>query len=283
MSTAPTINMVEEKLSQGPSSTKELPSIRNTLLKPKALISILAFSLVMNFILLIAAISASTGPDPRVVTKPSPTNTTTSSPTLKPTQTNEETLNSLQKCFRDCQVEELLSQTRTEALKVSDSKVIINYNSEKDRNCYGGYIENSTPDKQFNSYFTQVCGSGFVSKPPSDSIQIGDNLYTLNSSENWNLDSKPRIGQPKLIQLLDEVVAQQEKSITDSASSTKYKQITSSSKTINDLSQLVTKKISITLNDYLEVSSYTIEIEKISTEIGYFIGLGEKNNIQAPI
>ena len=51
----------------------------------------------------------------------------------------------------------------------------------------------------------------------------------------------------------------------------------------SDLSQQVTKTATMTINSRLEVIDYTIDIEKVSLEKGYFFGFGENNNIEAPL
>lgn len=267
---------------------KELPSLKTTILKPRNLAIMLVISIVLNILLLFVAL-ASAGNDKPTTPLVIPTRSANTSPvatikpSLKPTQSPDETDNARLECFRNCDVDEMIDTARTVALEKNNFKSNSVFTSYKDRNCYGNYLESDNPDKEYNSYYAEICESSFISKPPATTIHIADNLYVLNSSGNWNLDSKPRFGQSKLIRVVDEVKSQQEKSIQESSRGTDYKQIVTSSKTINELSQQVTKKATITVNNRLEVVDYTIDIEKVSLEKGYFFGFGENNNIQAPI
>lgn len=269
-------------------AVKELPSLKTTILKPRNLAIMLIISILLNVLLLIVALASagSNNPTNPTVVPTKKANTTpvaTNKPTLKPTQSPEESENSLLDCFRNCDVDKMIDTARTVALDINNFKSNSVFTSYKDRNCYGNYLENDSPDKEYNSYFAEICESSYISKPPATTIHIADNLYVLNSSGNWNLESKPRFGQSKLIRVVDEIKSQQEKAIQESTRGSDYKQIVTSSKTINDLSQQVTKKATITVNNRLEVIDYTIDIEKVSLEKGYFFGFSDNNNLQAPL
>lgn len=285
------ISSIIETNDTGPDESvpkSELPSLRNSLFKPKNLAIMLIISILLNVLLIIVSISAAGSSKPanstvvptrRVNTSP----VATIKPTLRPTLSPEESQNLHLECFRDCEVDKLIDTVRTVALEVKNFKSNSTFTSYKDRNCYGNYLENDSPDKEYNSYYAETCENSYISKPSATSIHIGDTFYVLNNSGNWNLDSKTRFGQSKLIRVVDEIKAQQEKSIKESARGIDYKQIVTTSKTINDLSQQVTKTATMTINSRLEVIDYTIDIEKVSLEKGYFFGFGENNNIEAPL
>lgn len=265
----------------------ELPSLKKTILKPRNLLIILVISLLLNIVLMIAALSSTDNPkSTNVATTPTrqanSTPKATNKPTLNPTQSPEEAENSILQCFRNCDVDGLIENTRSVALNINNFKHNSVFTTFNERNCYGIYLENDSPDKEMNSYYPEICENSYASKPPATTIHIADNLYVLNSSGNWSLESKPRFGQSKLIRIIDETKAQQEKTLKESQLGKDFKQIVSTSKTINDLSQQVTKTATITINSRLEVVDYSIEIEKVSKEQGYFFGIGETNNIQAP-
>jgi hypothetical protein len=268
-------------------SPVELPSLKNTILKPRNLATILIISILLNILLIIVALTTSGGTGPTNVTvtptkQASTTPKATNKPTLKPTQSPEELENSVLQCFRNCDVDGVIDNARSVALDINNFKLSSVLVSYKEENCYGNYLENDSPDREMNSYYPEICENSYISKPPATTIHIGDNLYVLNTSGNWSLESKPRFGQSKLIRIIDEIKAQQEKTLQESPRGQDFKQIVTSSKTINDLSQQVTKTATITVNVRLEVVDYSIEIEKVSKEDGYFFGVGENNNIQAP-
>lgn len=276
-----------EHVSNGSTTPTELPSLKQTILKPRNLIFILVISIGLNILLLIVSIiTAGSSQTPKTNTTPtrvSPTTSTTIKPTLKPTLSPEEENNSRLECFTNCNVEDFIQNARDVASETRSFKSASNFTSYKERNCYGNYLESDLPDKEFNSYYPEICENNYVSRPLDTSIHIGDNLYTLNSSGNWNLDSKPRFGQSKLIKVIEEIASQQEKTLQDSPQGSSFKQIVSSSKTINELNQQVTKKATLTVNNKLQVVNYLIEIDNVSKEEGYFYGLNDVNNIQAPI
>lgn len=266
----------------------ELPSLKATILKPKFLLIALAFSLVMNLLLLIAALSG-TNNDTVTPGVPAPTKVSgsitpslTSRPTARPSDTPGEAEIRLKDCFANCNTEDLITMIREEALKISNIKASIELSMEIERNCYGIYMQSTSPDKQYNSYHSLKC-PGKVSTPPQDTIHIADNLYTLNSSGNWDIGSKPRIGQTKLIDVIDILKEQQEKSLLDANPDDGYKKIVTTSKIINDLSQQVTRSATITVNEFLEVTSYQIDIEKVSSEKGRFFDANIQNTISEPL
>jgi len=265
----------------------ELPSIKATILKPKFLLIALTFSLVMNLLLLIAALSGIDN-DPVTPGVPVPTTVSgsitpslTSRPTARPSDTPGEAEIRLKDCFANCNTEDLLTMIREEALKITNIKASIELSMEIERNCYGIYMQSTFPDKQYNSYHSLKC-PGKVSTPPQDTIHIADNLYTLNSSGNWDIGSKPRIGQTKLIDVINIVNEQQEKSMLDANPDDGQKKIVTTSKIINDLSQQVTRSATITVNEFLEVTSYQIDIEKVSSEKGRFFDSNIQNTITEP-
>lgn len=268
----------------------ELPSLKATILKPKFLLIALAFSMVMNLILLIAALSGAgdSGITPGTLTPTrspgtgSITPSLTSRPTARPSDTPGEAEIRLKDCFANCNAEDILSMIREESLKINNIKASIELSSEIEMNCYGIYLQSTSPDKQYNAYHSLKC-PGKSSTPPQDTIHIADNLYTLNASGNWNIGSKARIGQTKLISVLDIVEEQQDKTIQDTNPDDAYKKIVTTSKIINELSQQVTKTAVITVNEFLEVTSYQIEIEKISSEKGRFFDVNIPNTITEPI
>lgn len=266
----------------------ELPSLKATILKPKFLLIALAFSLVMNLLLIIAALSGAgdSAVTPSILSPTrvsgSITPSLTSRPTVKPSDTPGEAEIRLKDCFAKCNTEDMLSMIREEALKVNHIKASIELSIEIEKNCYGIYMQSTSPDKQYNSYHSLKC-PGKVSTPPQDTIHIADNLYTLNTSGNWDIGSKPRIGQTKLISVINIINEQQEKSIQDSNPDDAYKKIVTTSKIINDLSQQVTRTATITVNEFLEVTSYQIDIEKVSSEKGHFFDANITNTITEPL
>ena len=283
----PTNIQIQEAMGASQDASPELPSLKNSILKPRNLLIITLISIVLNVILLITALVASGDDTPtrNVGTTTRPVSTSpsiTPKPTVKPSRTAEEQINTIKECFENCDVDEILDKSREISLKIEDFKTTAKYSSQIDRNCYGVYLLSDAPDKEYTSYYKQGCTDNYNSKPPANTIQISDNIYVLNDSNNWNLESKTRIGQSKLIRVIDEVKFQQERTLVESPYGAQYKQINSSSKTINDLSQQVTKNVTITINDDLEIVRYSIEIEKVSLETGYFFAFNEENNIQAP-
>lgn len=281
MTSAPNIDHVAQ--------TKALPSIKDTLLKPRNLLFSLIFSFVINFVLLVALIlvDSNSGSSPQTSTpttaaRPSATPQVTTRPTVKPSFTPDESLIEFQNCFHNCDVEELLANTRSKALTYSNFKAQIYHQDDQRRTCYGNYLESSSNFRELNSYQHIQCPSGYLSRPLQTSIQISDNIYYLNSSGNWNLDSKPRVSQTKLLRILDGAIAQQDKFI-ETIEGKGLKQITSTSKTVNDLNQLVTKTNRLVVNEYLDVLSYESEETNIFKESGYFFGLGIENVVEAPL
>jgi len=287
MNTAPNIDPAVTSAEGSP----QLPSIKDTLLRPKVLLASLVFSIVLNVVLLIAvilvggskrspAVSPTTTSTP-VRTSGSPT--TTARPSPRPSFTPDEALVEWQDCFHNCNVEDLLAGIRSKAVDYTDFKAQISFRNDKSRTCYGNYLESSNSFKEFNSYQFQNCPENYLSRPPQTTIQIADNIYTLNISGNWNLDSMPRVSQTKLIRVIDEVTKQQEKTVGEHAGKSTLKEIETTSKTVNELNQLVTKTATLVITEYLDVISYEIEVENISNESGYFFGLGVVNTIEAPL
>lgn len=282
MTTAPNIDPVAVDV--------PLPGIKNTLLQPKILLASLIFSIVLNLVLLVSVIlvAGSSGPSANTpVTTRTPSLSAspviTTRPSPRPTFTPDEALVEFQECFHNCSVEELLAGIRTKALDYTDFKAQMFLQDHKSRICYGNYLESSNSFKEFNSYQFQACLTNYLSRPPQTTIQIADNIYTLNSSGNWNLDSKPRVSQTKLIRVIDQVIEQQEKTTEARAGQANLKEIKTTSKTVTELNQLVTKTANLVINEYLDVVSYEIEIENVSGESGYFFGLGTPNSIEAPL
>lgn len=274
--------------SEGDVVATELPSLKATILKPKFLLIALIFSIVMNLLLLIAAISGVNN-DPITPITPAPTRVSgsitpslTSRPTVRPSDTPGEAEIRLKDCFANCNTETMLAMVREEALKIKNIKANVEFISEIEKNCYGSYMQSTSPDRQYNAYHSLNC-PGRNSTPLQDTIHIADNLYTLNSSGNWDIGSKPRIGQTKLVSIIDLVNEQQEKSIQDPIPDDGYKKIVTTSKIINELSQQVTRTATLTVNEFLEVVSYQVDVEKVSSEKGYFFDANVVNTITEPI
>lgn len=265
-----------------------LPSIKDSLMKPKTLLYALIFSAVMNILLLIAVVAVSTTnsssspSSPTTTTRPTDTPTVTLRATPRPSFTPDEALVEFQNCFYSCDTKDLLENTRSKALTHLNFKAQIYYQDDQRKTCHGNYLESTDSFKEFNSYQFRECPTGYLSKLPQTSIQISDNIYYLNSSGNWNLDSKTRISQTKLIRVIDEVISQQEKTV-EILDTDNLKQISTTSKTVNELNQLVTKSAKLVVNEYLDVISYEVEITNISKESGYFFGVGTQNTIETPI
>ncbi len=283
MTSAPNITLTPEKEQPKP------PSIKETLMNPRYMLFGLIFSAVINIVLLVSLIIVASNSGTRTATnapvtsiQPSNTPAVTAKPSPRPTFTPNETLLEFQECFHNCSVEELLNRTRSKALTYSNFKANIFYQDNQNKQCYGNYLESSNEFREFNSYRFQDCPDGYLSRLPQTSIQITDNIYYLNNSGNWDLDSKPRISQTKLIRVIDEVIPQQEKEFAE-VEGKNQKKIVTTSKTVNDVNQLVTKTANLVVSEYLDVLSYEIEVTNISKETGYFFGFGEANIIQAPI
>ncbi len=280
---------IEDQLASGSDLVpQELPSIKATILKPKFLLIALGFSLVMNLLLLIAAISgAGESSSPAITPVPSRVQTSSSPSltpraTVRPSSTASEAIIRLKNCFSNCNAEEVLAMIREEALSISHIKASILFESETGNNCYGTYLEATSPDRQVDAYHTLIC-AGKKSIPPQDTVHVADNLYTLNASGNWDLGSRTRIGQTKLVSVIDVFREQQTKTLTDTNLTDGYKQITSTSKVINELNQQVNRKAVLIFNEYLEVVSYEIEVERVSKEKGFFFDRNVENSITEPI
>lgn len=285
MSTAP-----NTEPSLGNIGDTPLPSIKTTLLKPKVLLASLIFSIVLNFILLVflLLVSGSSSPSPAATTTTqTPTRATTpvvsTRPSPRPSFTPDEALVEYEECFHNCSVEEMLAGVRTKALNYTDFKAQIVFHDDKGKFCYGNYLESGSSFKESNYYLHHICSGNYLSRPPQTTIQISDNIYSLNNSGNWSLEGKPRISQTKLIRVVDEVIEQQEKVVESHISKPELKQIKTTSKTVNDLNQLVTKTANLVVNEYLDVLSYEIEVVNVYKESGDFFGLGIQNSIEPPL
>lgn len=272
--------------------TVQSVSIKSFLSQPKVLLASLIFSAILNLVLFVSVIIISGESNkpatfPTVTTKPSPLTsgkpTVTIRPTPRPSSTHSEALSEWQDCFNNCNTEDLLVKIRSKAVDYTDFKAQITFHNRNTRICYGNYLEASSPFKEFNSYQHNICEEGFVSRPPQATIHIADNIYTLNTSGNWNLESMPRISQTKLIRVIDQVIEQQEKTVEKSTGKSNLKEIRTKNKIVTDQNQLVNKIATLVINDVLDVVSYEIEIENVSKESGYFFGLGITNTIESPL
>lgn len=288
MTTAPNADTVINL----PEKTTQPVSIKSFLSQPKVLLTSLIFSAILNLVLFVSVIAISGGSNkptvsPTVTTKPSsPISekpTSTIRPTPRPSSTHSEILSEWQDCFNYCNTEDLLAKIRSKAVDYTDFKAQITFHNRNTRICYGNYLESSSPFREFNSYQHNICEESFVSRPPQTTVHIADNLYTLNTSGNWNLESMPRVSQTKLIRVIDQVIEQQEKTVEEGTRKSNLKEIRTKNKIVTDQNQLVNKTATLVINDVLDVISYEIETEGVSKESGYFFGLGITNTIESPL
>lgn len=283
MQSSPGITIVEED--PKPEEIKELPSLKKTLLNPRNLVIVLIISIVLNVILLFTAIySASTEPTSTTpTTRPTsaPTSIVTSRPTIGPSQTPDEATNQLNSCFQNCTTDELLDKVKSQAEEVSDFKSLSSLVKTNTKNCYNDYLQ-ATELNEYHSYSTFDCKEGYLSVLPDDNIHIDDNLYILNESGNWNLETQTRISESKLISIINDVQKQSERESSSYKTGDQFRTITGKGKAINDLNQQVETTTAITINNLLQVVRFEIVTENGSTEYGNFFDLDIQNNIKAP-
>lgn len=283
MQSSPGITIIEED--PEPKEVKELPSLKNTILNPRNLIVGLAISVVLNIVLLFTAIYASsndsTTPTPTTRPTSAPTSIVTTRPTVGPTQTPDESSNSLKNCFQNCSTDELITQVKTQAEKVNDFKSLSSVVKTSSKNCYNDYLQ-ATELNEYHTYSTFECDKGYLSVLPQDNIHVGDNLYVLNESGNWNVETQTRIGENKLMVVVNDLQKQTDKEVSAYEPGEQFRTITGTSQVINDLNQEVETTIVLTINEYLQVVRYEITTENGSTEYGNFFELGIPNNIEAP-
>ena len=261
----------------------ELPSIKNSLLKPRTLLYTLIFSLSLNFALLCGlAFTVGNNPTNSQNNQIQPTMHTTPRDTVPPSKTPTEEINALNKCFNDCDKDDLIKTVRIVALDIDYFKAQFVSHSITSKTCYATYLEFAPQDREFATHFSYLCENGYVSRPPQDTIQIGDNIYYLNSTGNWSLQSEPRISKTKLIRVVDDLINEQNKTV-EMDDSQQYKTITGTSRVVNSLNQEVTQTTSVTIDENLNVLRYEREIGGVSKELGNFFGLRVENIIEVPI
>lgn len=261
-------------------NTEKIPSSTSS---RKILIVLLILSTLINILFLVVIfylLSSTTNNNTSTSTNVYPTSTIIPTPSEIPLNKIEV---SSQECFDNCNVESLLSIIRQQALEVTDFKTHISFLDNKNHICYGNYLESSDQFKEFNSYYFINCPANYLSRPLQTTIHISDDIYYLSGTKNWSKQSEPRIAQTKLIRVIDQLIEQQEKTIVNIDGGDNYKQVQSVSKTVNNLNQVVTKSVNLTINKNLEPITYKIEVGNISTEVGYFFDINTPNTIEKPL
>jgi len=259
----------------------ELPSIKNTLLQPKLLLSIVITGAIFNIIFIGTIIYLAN--NRTVINQPMYTPITQPTVIIQPTKgiTPTKSLSEIEICFKDCDDEAFITQLKKTLKPIQYVKSTISYFDNKKDTCYGEISVFDTPLQEYKSQFLPTnCLPNEQYTSQKITYHIKNISYYYDSvNKVWETGtSNPQL-QFKFLDLIDTLERQQ-----DISSSTKdgYHIITGSSKTINDYNQSITTTIQLYINDRFELVSYKITEGNDYTEQGTFYDFDVPNEVIAP-
>lgn len=277
------------QLAGTPGATKDLPSISNYLKDPKVQKYVMYVSLALNALLFLGLLGSlgsgggrSSNPTVAPTALPTPTDAVLPRDTIGPTETPNEEVKRLNECFDNCTDEQFLNTLEVELEKVTDVKGAYIRNMNANNQCYGIYMQSTSPNKQFETSFRPADCDNYTQKPRQ--IVIGNKAYIYSSNtDTWDSATVSELVRTRLIDTKDLVAEQQNiTSEYEEINGKKIRTLTGTSRIVNDFNQVVNKEVVIKVNQEYEVIYYSDSESGLYTEEGSYFDYFIPNNISQP-
>ncbi|MEI7578643.1 MAG: hypothetical protein WCJ58_01230 [bacterium] len=261
----------------------ELPTLKNTLLRPAVLIKATIICLGLTVFFLITTIYLAL--NQKKTTSCPEVKCPTIAATTRPTEAPLTSISDLQKCFNECTEKDFLTEVLKQLKPVTAVQGIFSFYDLKTNSCYGETYQAIFPDKEVRTSFIPLnCDPQTNYQQEKSKFLIGDSAYYFDPVyKRWEQGSIA----PKISLRFTDILIATEKQQTltsrfEQVGIDNYRIIGGTSEIVNEYNQPIKQTYTVYINSQLQLTSFEILITNQSQEKGSFFAYNVSNEIKAP-